>query len=264
MASIRRPARIKIPVGAGREVAQRVAAKFINDDEAVITSVADERDLLPIGRPLRLRVVAPREGQRFGFGLGIAVARNRRDPDLLLRRPHRKLAVRRYLDVLASLFIAAHVPEQTRLALVHIRRPHLLHALFDVAGRVGDFSSAIRLTAPRVDNGPSVGRQLQRGNRHAIVAHVVCNLPGLKIGSVRDPHVTLAPSREHPCDSSGPAACIFGSHKIRWKWRTHNLFQREGVRRGLRGTKKWRGTQQQYADARPAGKSSNSHARQST
>jgi len=132
------------------------------------------------------------------------------------------------------------------------------------AGRVGDFSSAIGLTASRVDDGPSVGRQLQRGNRHAVVARVVCDLPGLKIGSVRDPHVALGPSREHPCDSSSTVACIFDGHKIRGKWRTQNLFQREGARWRLRGTSHQRGPQQQDADAKPGRQISNFHARQST
>src|SRR5258708_22823128 len=129
MAAVRRPARIKIPIGAGREVAQRVAANFVNDEQAMVSPGAGDRNLLPVGRPPGLRVVASREGQRFGFGLCIAVARHWCDPYLLLRRPHRELAVRRYLDVLASLLIAAHVPEQTRLALVTLRPPHPLHAL---------------------------------------------------------------------------------------------------------------------------------------
>src|SRR5258708_9535490 len=158
MAAVRRPARIKIPIGAGREVAQRVAAKFVNDDKAMISPVADERNLLPVGRPPGLRVVASREGQRFGFGLCIAVARHWCDPYLLLRRPHRELAVRRYLDVLASLLIAAHVPEQTRLALVHIRRPYLLHSLFNVAGRIGEFPTAICFTPSRIHTGSSLFR----------------------------------------------------------------------------------------------------------
>src|SRR5260221_11852390 len=117
MAAVRRPARIKIPIGAGREVAQRVAAKFVNDDKAMISPVADERNLLPVGRPPGLRVVASPEGQRFGFALCIAVARHWSDQYLLLPRPHRNLAVRRYLDVPASLLIADHVRDQTMLAL---------------------------------------------------------------------------------------------------------------------------------------------------
>src|SRR5258708_33838804 len=76
MASVRRPTRIKIPISAGRGVAQRGAAKFVNDDKAVIAAIADERNLLPVGRPPGLRVVASREGQRFGFGLCIVAARN--------------------------------------------------------------------------------------------------------------------------------------------------------------------------------------------
>src|SRR5258708_31058299 len=99
MASVRRPTRIKIPISAGRGVAQRGAAKFVNDDKAVIAAIADERNLLPVGRPPGLRVVASREGQRFGFGLCIVAARNWRNPALLLRPPHRELAVTRDLDV---------------------------------------------------------------------------------------------------------------------------------------------------------------------
>src|SRR5258708_19751744 len=115
MAAVRRPARIKIPIGAGREVAQRVAAKFVNDDKAMISPVADERNLLPVGRPPGLRVVASREGQRFGFGLCIAVARHWCDPYLLLPRPHPELPVRRYLDFLPSLLIPPHFPPQPTL-----------------------------------------------------------------------------------------------------------------------------------------------------
>src|SRR5258708_14367466 len=128
----------------------------------------------------------------------MGVGRHWWDPYLLLRRPHRELAVRRYLDVLASLLIAAHVPEQTRLALVHIRRPYLLHSLFNVAGRIGDFPSAIGFTASRIDNGSSVWRQLQPGNRHTAVPPLVCNLPRLQIGSASDPHFASAPTQRHP------------------------------------------------------------------
>jgi len=59
-------------------------------------------------------------------------------------------------------------------------------------------------------------------------------------------------------------ACIFDGHKIRGKWRAHDLLQREGMRWRLRGRDKWRGNERQNADAQQREQSSNSHARQST
>jgi len=58
----------------------------------------------------------------------------------------------------------------------------------------------------------AVGRQLKRGNRQAVVAQLARDLPGLKIRSVRDPHVALASGRKHPCDSPG---MVGRGHKIR-------------------------------------------------
>src|ERR1700686_2089310 len=88
LTAVRRPARIQVAIGAGREVAQRVAAEFVNNDKAVIAAIADKSNSLPIRRPLRLRALATDKSQRLSFFL----ARDWRDrdwsdPNLLLRRP---------------------------------------------------------------------------------------------------------------------------------------------------------------------------------
>src|SRR5262249_51655697 len=94
LATIRRPARELIAVGAGREIFQFAASEFINRDEAVVAAVTHERDLLAVRRPFGLLIVSARVSQRFG----LFFPRNGSNPELFLGRPDGELTTRRNLD----------------------------------------------------------------------------------------------------------------------------------------------------------------------
>ncbi len=78
-----RPARHRVAVHGGSEVAQRFAAEIVYGDEAVIAAMGDEGDFGAVGRPLRRIIFAAHEGELMrGHSAG-----NRRDPELAARGP---------------------------------------------------------------------------------------------------------------------------------------------------------------------------------
>src|SRR4029078_369957 len=207
--SIRRPARHAVAVRAGREIAHLLPSEIINCDEAVIAPCADQRNLAAIGRPFWIRIVAAKIGELMG-GRGPG---NRRNPQLLARRPHRKLSVRGEFDIFAVLFRAAHLTQQTWSAGVHVDRPHLLLAGPDTIRGIGYAPMLIGLAAAHVHQGAPIRRDAQPRNRQTVIAVVVRNLPGSEVGRVRHPEVANAFRVKYPSYSGA----VRSRHQACWK-----------------------------------------------
>ena len=61
--AIRRPARREISIDTGRKIAHRVMTEIVDADEAVVATIAHERNLMCVGRPLRSHRVSRQIGQ---------------------------------------------------------------------------------------------------------------------------------------------------------------------------------------------------------
>src|SRR6185437_5366560 len=117
------------------------------------SAIADKRDFLAVRRPLRLRISAAnvrKLSRRFFAGDG-------RDPQLVRSGPHREPAIRRNLNVFATLEAAIHVAQQARLTAGDIRSPHLLLWLLHIAGGVGHFALVVGLASSRIDDRAAIG-----------------------------------------------------------------------------------------------------------
>jgi hypothetical protein len=155
-------------------------------------------------------------------------ARHGGDPKLLARSPYGHAAVRGKFDVLAAFARAIQVAQITRLAVVHVRGPHLLIGPRNAAGRVGNIADGVEFAAARLNNGAAVGSEPKAGQRHPVVCRVMRDLPRHEAGGVSDPHVAHAPGIEHPGDARH--ACCSG--QAIGKRRAHHLFDGEALPRG--------------------------------
>jgi len=98
----------------------------------VVLAVGAKRDPLSVWRPARCVVFA----EQLLELLCLFFAVDRRDPEMLLRRPDDILPVRRNLQILALLLVAPDIAKQTRLAPGHICGPCLLPGHFCQALRI--------------------------------------------------------------------------------------------------------------------------------
>src|SRR6267142_6136618 len=175
--SIGRPARSEVEVDIGRDITDALASHVINNDQTMRLPVGDEGDLFSVGRPLRAVFIAA----QFSELVGRLVAGDRRHHQVMLRHPHRRLAVGRELDIGAVLLLAAHVAEKARLASGEIDGPYLLLRPLQISRRIGDVSFAPDLRSARVDDGLAAGSQPDAENLLAVVALIRSNLMRLKL-----------------------------------------------------------------------------------
>ncbi|PYK10668.1 MAG: hypothetical protein DME65_09120 [Verrucomicrobia bacterium] len=117
---------------------------------------------------------------------------------MFLRRPDDILSVRRNLQILAALAIAADIAQQTRLGTAHIRGPCLLLGHFWQALRICGCTFLIRLAPARVHNRLAIRRQPQARDLLPIIARVVGYLSRHELRRAGHPDVALAFVVEHP------------------------------------------------------------------
>ena len=92
--SIGRPSRHGVAVRCRTKVTHLVLAEVVDCDESVVAAIARKCDVPSVRGPVRIAVVPPQIGQLVRLGR----SRNRCNPQLFARVPHRKLAVRRKLQ----------------------------------------------------------------------------------------------------------------------------------------------------------------------
>src|SRR5262249_49217276 len=77
--AIGHPERGRVEIDAGRHVLHGASGNVVDDDEAVIGTGADERDLLAIGRPLRVALHAPLNDEWLFAAIDFGSRLSRRD-----------------------------------------------------------------------------------------------------------------------------------------------------------------------------------------
>src|SRR5260370_38613070 len=103
--AVRRPARCRSLIDAGREISNGVATEIVNGNQAVTVTLADEGDVFAIGRPFGLN---RRSAYRSQFS-GRLFPINSGQPKLLLSGPRRPLAVAPNLNIFTPFLRATHI-----------------------------------------------------------------------------------------------------------------------------------------------------------
>jgi len=111
----------------------------------VRAAVADEGDVLAVRRPLGGDCVAADRGEF----LGLLLAVDRRDPELLFSGPEGLFAVGRDLDVFAAFVGTSHFAERTRFGVlgVDIEGEHLLLGTLRPTFGIGTLLVAVEFAA---------------------------------------------------------------------------------------------------------------------
>src|SRR5438445_4945916 len=122
--AIRRPPWADVAISARRQIVNAVAAEIVNGDEAMIASAADKRYFASIRRPPRAGIFAPQIRELMSR----SCTGYRRNPQLFMRSPNRKLSVSRKLGVLAILLAASHFARQAGASPISLDSAHLLLA----------------------------------------------------------------------------------------------------------------------------------------
>src|SRR5690348_9294089 len=212
-----------------RESLIQIGNEIADCDKAVRLTVNAKRDSLAVRRPLRPRELTANVRKLLRSRSGLSVHGSQ--PEFVLRLPNGIASIGRDLDVFATLLLASHVAEQMRLAIVHCSRPHLLLRLRCETQRIRRPPCAVQLRAVRIDDAAAVRRQLERRDSLSIITGVVRDLAPDIPGCSRNPNVVRSLVVKDP----GNDISVTRRRKLRWKRRTHHLFQGETLAEGCDG-----------------------------